>query len=145
MVEDLALEPVQLRPWFNSELFAQENSGRAVELERVRLSTSQVERTHQLLTWPLPERPSPDQRLELGDRLGDAAVGDRRLALVDPHLVTQALQPPDLGLCEGVESKIRERLAPPERKRLPPSSFCRQSCEAVAVEFSWLEADPVPS
>ena len=87
VVENLPLESLQLRPRLHSKLVAQENSGRTVELERVRLPTHEIERTHQLFTRPLPKRPSPDQRLELRNRLRDAAAGDLRLAFVDPHLV----------------------------------------------------------
>ena len=84
--------------------------------QRVRLATGAVEREHQQLTSPFPQRVLADEGLELGDDVRVTAQLDVRR---DPLLVrdeAQLVQPADLGLRPVVERELGERRPAPERE-----------------------------
>ena len=68
LVQDRALETLQLRAGIHPELFCEQVSRVAVERECVGLTTREVQRAHQLAAWPLPQTILLDERFELGNR-----------------------------------------------------------------------------
>ena len=78
LVEDRALEGLQLGAGLEPELGIEQHARRLVQLERLRLPPGPVEREHQLAPRPLPQRPLAHEGLELGDQLlGPAQLESR--------------------------------------------------------------------
>ena len=93
----------------------------------------------------LPERVLVDERVELGDHVAVAAGGDvvvdRTLGGTNP----QVLQPPDLRCRERLVGDVGERIAPPQRQRLPRVSLLQQTLEADRVDLAAHERELVPA
>jgi hypothetical protein len=75
LVEDLALQPLQLRPRLDAELVDESRARVLVCVECLGLPARAVQREHQLRTEPLAQRRFGDQLLELGD---DVVVAPER-------------------------------------------------------------------
>ena len=89
-------------------------TGRPEHLQRLRLPSRPVERSHQQPSWPFAERMLCDQRLELGDAVGMTAALDRGL---DPSLEcehAELLEPGGGGLEPGLVDEVCESGAAPE-------------------------------
>ena len=67
MLEDGALEPTKLRPWFYTEVVGERRSRGAVRLEGLALPAVEIERAHQLPPQPLAVRVLCDEGLQLDD------------------------------------------------------------------------------
>jgi hypothetical protein len=113
VVEDLLLEPPQLRPPLEPELVVQPPAAGAIGGERVGLASGSVQREHQLAEEPLPVRVLGDQRLQLADQLALAAKGQIGVDPVLERRQARLLQPCDLAPRERLVRQVGERLTPP--------------------------------
>lgn len=114
MPEDRPLELTQLRARLEAELLRKHTSRLAVDLERLRLTSSPVEREDQLRTEVLSQRVLGQQPLQLRDQLRapsrleigvDAALDRAHVELVETC---------DLSLEPDLVGDVRERRASPE-------------------------------
>ena len=116
--EDRRLELLQRLARLEAQLVGELAPGLAVRLERLGLALAAVEREHQLVPEPLPQRMRGHERLELRHQLGVAAereVGlDTQLERAEPQL----LQPRDLGLSELLVGQVGQRRPAPQRECL---------------------------
>jgi hypothetical protein len=102
-----------------SQLLHQRASRFAVGLQRFGLTAAAVQREHQLTAQPLAQRMAENEQLELAHGLGVAAERELR---VKPILKCSRAQLPEGSrLARGplLVSEIAERLATPQRQRLP--------------------------
>ena len=152
MLEDRQLELLQPVSRIEPELVGEEPPAPLVLVEGLRLAAAPVEGQHQLAAETLPQRMLPHEPFELRHELGvesELEVG------VDPPLEreqTLLLQLRPLRASKRV-AKIRERLAAPQRERLPqrlgglrriaPIHTCHQLFEAHVVELLRVNLDDV--
>ncbi len=117
MLEDRALESLQLVAELEPELLIEVLARVAVRSERLDLAAAAVERQHQQRAEALEHRLLLHQRLELGDQLAVASeleIGpDPTFERGEAELVEARDLRPEHHLAE-----FRERRAPPERERL---------------------------
>ena len=145
--EDRLVQPPQLGAGLDADLLDQHCARVAVGLERLRLAPAAVQREHALGVQPLAQRVLGDERVELADHLGvPAGVEvrvDRQLGRAQPQLV----EPADLGGRERLVGDVGQRLAAPQRERLPGAPVVEQPLEPrrvdVAVGQPQLVAAPV--
>jgi len=159
LVEDPALEVLELRAGLEPELPVEQGAGVAVEIKRLGLPSGAVEREHQLTARTFPQRLLVDQLLELRP---DPNLLPEREPGVDPvgrRLAALALKPPHRLLGELVVPEVRERGPPPEieRGREQPlrgrrvaelegrASVACELLEPLAVELSGLQVERVAS
>ena len=157
LAEDRLLESPQLGVRLEAELLVEELPEGSVRLERVGMAARAVESDHQMRAESLVERVEPDERLQLADGLGLAADGEHRLEPRLERLEPQALEPGDLGLCEGLGCQVGERGPAPEREgpcegrfgfgeRLRAErglTFGQEPLELVHVELAGRDAEEV--
>ena len=116
LLEDPALELLQLGAGLEPQLLTQRRACCAVDLERVGLTARAVEGQHQLRPEPLPQRVPSDQLLQLRDGcLAELEVG---LEPVAPRLQPQLLEPLRLLERDRLVGEVGERMAAPQRERL---------------------------
>ena len=116
MLQDRALERLQLGARLETQILGEGAVRRAVRVQRVRLSARSVERQHELPAQPLSERVLADEILELADELGVAP--DREVG-VDAGLdggEPQPVQAGDVRLGERLVGEVGQRLAAPQRQ-----------------------------
>jgi hypothetical protein len=117
--EDDRLEPAQVGARLDAELGHQPGAGPPVGLQRLALPAGPVERAHEQLPQPLPQRVSGHQRLELGGGAGVATEGElggeEVLGGVEPDL----LQPGHLGTDPLPGRAAGQHVAAPQPKRRP--------------------------
>ena len=113
----------------------------AVEVERLRLPTREVERAHELAPLTFAERRTLDELLELCDR---------RLATREPLVeqvcncaVAQLLESPCLRLGESLVPEVCKGLAAPECERVRDVTGAEVRLEPVDVELARLEPDAI--
>jgi hypothetical protein len=118
LLEDGLVEVVELGARFDPQL-DERGASVAVGLQRVGLASCPVQREHALGMQALAQWLSDDERIELRDHLGMAAGGqvgiDGQLGRSQPQLLEAA----DLRRCERLIDEVRERLAAPQRERVP--------------------------
>ena len=73
MHQDRTLELLQPPARLEAELLAQQLTRLPVRRQRLSLAAGTIEREHQLLAQPLPQRVRGDQRLDLRDQLAVAS------------------------------------------------------------------------
>ena len=160
MVEHLAVNALQLRPGFDTQLLDQVLTCGVVGAQRVGLPAGAIQGQHLLHAVPLPERVVRDQRADDGDDLVVLAEAQEGLDLVlasrCPHLV----QPDRLGGEERLVHHVVQRLPAPERQRgaevlerglhvlagsagEPVASRGDGALEAVGVDGSRVEVEEV--
>ena len=83
VIEDLALEPLQLRARLDTQLVHERAPRPLIRVQRLRLSARPVEREHQLSAQTLAKRVPRDERLQLGDQV---VVPAKRQVGLDPLL-----------------------------------------------------------
>jgi hypothetical protein len=114
LAKDRLLELAQLPSRLDPELLDQCPPRRAVDVERLRLTTRAIQGEHELAARPLAQRMVGHQALELADHLrmpSEAQLGlDSVLARREPKL----LQASDLGLDRPLIGEIRQRRTPPD-------------------------------
>ena len=118
VLEDRALEPVELLARLDAELVDQQPPPVAVDLQRLRLPPRAVEGEHELSAQALAQRVFTDERLELGD---DVLVSCQREIGFDALLETH-----EPALLQAGDRRLRERLVGDVRKRRPSPE-----CEGV--------------
>jgi hypothetical protein len=87
-----------------------------IRVEGVGLPPAAVERQHQLLDGPLTERLTPDERLELGDRLGVAPQVEPRIDQVAVGAEPKLVEPSGLVGQAGLVDEVGEGGATPDRE-----------------------------
>jgi hypothetical protein len=153
LAEDRLLEAPQLGAGLDAEVVDQRASRVAVDVERLRLAATAIERQHQLATRAFAERVLGHERLELPDELGVTARLQVGVHTVLERGEPQALESGDLRsrevlvreVCERRPTPHRERLAKPSRRALR-GRFARLGndlLEARAVELVRLDAQQV--
>jgi hypothetical protein len=138
--------------------FLDQNVPRLLErFECLGLPSAAIQGEHQLTAGTLAERVLADERLELGNHLIVLTQREPRfddfLTRVDPKL----LEPSDSGLRERLVGEFGQRLASPERFRLPEHGQCLsgvtvrqrrpgaliQTFETIGVELIDLQLEDV--
>ncbi len=115
--EDRGLELLELGAGLETELLGERRARRAIRGERVGLTPRAVEREHQQLAQPLPQRELADERLQLRDHVGGGAQLDfGRDPLLDGH-GAELVEAPRLGLRPLLEGELGQRRAAPEVER----------------------------
>ena len=117
--ENGLVQLTQLGSRLEPELLDQQLARAPVDLERLGLAATAVERQHQLALKPLAQRFLHDRRLQLADQVVVSANGKLRL---DPSLESNQpplLEPSGLGLDEGLVGHIGKRRPAPQPERLP--------------------------
>jgi hypothetical protein len=154
VVENRALERLELRTWFDGELVDEALSAVSVDLERLRLPAAAVQREHQLPADALAQRVSRDQLLQLPDDLLVVAEVQVRLDAPLQSEQPQLLEPARLV---GLAGQVADRRAAPEvNRRLqglarlprraivqPAGTVVDQRFEALEVELMAVEVDAV--
>jgi hypothetical protein len=150
MLEDPALELLQLGARLEAELLVQRPSGPPIGVERICLASASIEGKHELAVEPLAQGMYREELLELWHELGIAALGKVGVKLVfvrrHPRLVEQR----GCALRKQLAAHVREWLAAPQRKRLSqllriaglPASF-PELLEPIEIALSWMDAQPV--
>ena len=116
--EDLAVELLQLRTRFESELVDKRAADRSVVLERFCLTARAVERQHQLAVDTLPQRIRGRELLQLRDELAVAAERELGVESLLERRQPQLLQTRDLRLGKRLVAEVLQRLATEQRQRL---------------------------
>ena len=115
LLENRALEVLQLPAWLQSELLVESAPALLVGGERLRLAAGSVEALHQLGTQALAERILADEGLELGEKLRVAAEGQLGIGpLLAPRGLAKLLETSDLRLREALVGDVVERRSSPE-------------------------------
>ena len=113
-----ALEPLELRPGLEPELAGEQPAAVAVDLQRVALPATAIEREHRLATQALAQRIRGDERVELSDELAVATELQERFDPVFRRREPEIVETADLVTREVLEGELGERRASPERERL---------------------------
>ena len=114
LLENRALEVLQLPAWLQSELLVERAPALLVGGERLRLAAGSVEALHQLGTQALAERILADEGLELGEKLRVAAEGQLGIGSLLERGLAKLLETGDLGLREVLVGDVVERRPTPE-------------------------------
>ena len=107
LVEDRALELLQIAARLEAELAVENGTGLAVDLERIGLTALTVESKHELSPGPLPVRIFLDEAVELGQDAILLAERDPCVDAIRARLAALAFQPPDRLLGEARRSGSR--------------------------------------
>jgi hypothetical protein len=118
VAENRLLQALELLGGLNAELLDQRLAGVRVGLEGLCLPARAVEREHQLPTKPLAPWVLGHECLELSDYLGVVSELELSLDKLFARGRLELLEACDFDVCERFEREIRQRRAPPERKRL---------------------------
>ena len=84
MLEDLALQPLEVGAGLEAELLGERAATLLVDLQRLALAVGAVQGQHELPAQPLAQRMLADEQLELADQLAVAAEGELGLELLLP-------------------------------------------------------------
>jgi hypothetical protein len=141
----------------DADLLDQPAASVAVDLERLRLPPTAIQREHQLAREPLTDRMLAEQSLQLADQRRVPAGGEiglhARLQRGQPLL----LQPRDLRLRERLELQARQRRPAPQPQRLPqqprrlhgssgcqrPPALLHAALEALGIQLARTHLQPV--
>jgi hypothetical protein len=143
LAEDRLLELLQRRP----RLQPQRVTGLAHALERLQrggLAAASVLREHQLPAEPLAAGVLRRERLQLGRELAVAAERQVRLHPVLQRGQPELLEPRHLGLRERLIAHVLVRRPAPQSQRLVPLPAGGERLEALEVQLTGLEPQPVP-
>ena len=158
MLEDGALEPTKLRPWFYTEVVGERRSRGAVRLEGLALPAVEIERAHQLPPQPLAVRVLCDEGLQLDDECrrgpgvelcldallgrGDAQGLQALRRVLEPGLRPEVLERPAAPQAECLAQR-RRRDRPLAGGRLLPRGG-HESLEALGVDGQGVDRERVP-
>ena len=116
--EDLRFEPRQARAGIDAQLLAQQRTGGVAFSEGVGLAAAAVERPHQQLAEPLPQRMLGREALHLRHGRDGIAGVQHRLAVDLLGGQAQLLQAGDRGRGERLEREVGVRGTAPPAQRL---------------------------
>ena len=134
MVEDGALQLLQLRSRLDADPVHQLGACVTVGLERLGLAPRPVQRQHPLRVQLLAQRVLRHELVQLADDVSMATlvevVLDRQLVCAHPSLV----EPADLRGGERLLGHVGECLAAPERERLARAGLLHETLEPLDVD-----------
>ena len=157
LLQDLALQLLELRSGFDSKLGREQAPCLAKDRQGICLTSRVVERQHLCAPQTLPVRTFADQRLELGQHLLRPPEHQPRIDSVSRRRGPSFLEQPDRGLRERRETKVCQGRAAPERQRLRERRLCSngvpvgelrasgggEPIELVDVELARLHMEPI--
>ncbi len=154
LVEDCALELLQLTSRLQAKLGGKLGAGAPVDIERVGLPPAPVKGEHLLRPQVLAQRVLGDELFELDDEL--AVVSERKVgidALLD-CLQAKLLEPADRSLRERLVREIGERRPAPQSQRLAQllrgdrrlggRRLPDEALEALQVELVAIKREDIP-
>ena len=144
LAQDCLLELTQLARGIDPELVHERTPSVLIDLERLRLPTRAVEREHQLCTQPLAQRMLANERLQLANERGLAALGEVGFDSVLETGKAQVLETFDLVPSKALVGEVRQRRATPEGERLAGMPIFEEALKASQVELVFLDLQPIP-
>jgi hypothetical protein len=119
LTQNRLLELLKLPAGFDAKLVDEDAAAFPVDGERLGLTTTAVERQHQLLAGALAQGLGLDERLKLRDEGSVPTEGQLSLDPLLERFRAQLLQAQPLHTGEGFARKLGERRPAPEGERLP--------------------------
>jgi hypothetical protein len=115
--QDGAFELLESDAGIQPELIAQSAPGLLEHAEGVGLTSSPIQRQHQLADEPFTQGMSVDQGLQRGNGRIVAAKRENRVDTRLDHRDSNLLEPRRLPLSERQTNQVGKRIAPPQRER----------------------------
>jgi hypothetical protein len=158
LIEDRALQALELGPRDDPEFLGQRAMGVLVGLECLGLAARPVEGEHELAAQPLPPRVLAHERLQLADDGGGASEREVRLDPLLEGAEPELLEAGDLGLSKRFVGELTQRGAAPQsnglmeeagggldvggRHRAP--AVGEKLLEALGVQAAGLDPEQIP-
>ena len=134
--EDRVVQVLQLGARLDPDLVDERVPRVAVGLERLRLAAGAIQREHPLGVQVLAQRIRSDERVELPDHVGVAALREIGVDRALRRTHAQLLEPADLGGRERLVGEVGERISVPERERVARARLAHQPLEAHGVDVA---------
>ena len=151
LLEDVALERLELRPGLDAELVHEPAAEIAIHGEGLGLAPARIEGTHELAREPLAKWTVGDERLQLRDELVVVAEREVGIDALLERRQARLFEPACRSLREGLVGDLRQRRAAPEGESLaqacrgvgPVVCFADEPFKPECVHVVGIDAEPV--